>query len=316
MSSFQASNLFTTPPTSFFSVLFITFSIFALEWKTYVKLAAFYFLSIVASIVTVGTLAGISLGMSMPTSMQSILPADTRVTRHLMDYASGMSGSSRFLQYYGYKDSSLPMLPYYDIPQNLVPIAIICGLLMILLFIYVASFFVGAFVSTTGDVYCGNRPTYQHSMQIAGSKQWRVFAYNLALTTALQLTSAVVFFVLMHSDIQQALVDPNSIEMDEIMPKLCIFGSITVLIYLSIGTFFIAVVPSIIIENKSLFDACKRSFLLCKNYYWFLFFAVFGYAILFILFSSMTNAIFDALGGIGVIGHLVVNLVESGINVM
>jgi len=120
----------------------------------------------------------------------------------------------------------------------------------------------------------------------------------------------------MHSDIQEAVVDPNSIVMDEIMPKLCIFGSITILIYLSIGTFFIAVVPSIIIENKPLFDACKRSFLLCKNYYWFLFFAVFGYAILFILFSSMTNAIFDALGGIGVIAHLVVNLVESGINVI
>lgn len=118
-----------------------------------------------------------------------------------------------------------------------------------------------------------------------------------------------------YSDIQQALVDPNSIDM-AIMPKLYIFGTITILIYLSMGTFVIAIVPSIILENKNLIEACKRSFLLCKEYYWFLFFAVFGYAILFILFSSITNAIFDALGGIGIIGHLIVNLAEPGINVI
>jgi len=112
----QASNLFTTPPTSFFSVLSITFSIFALEWKTYVRLAAFYFLSVFASFMIVGSLVGISLGMNMPNSIpQSIIPAGT-FTRNLMDYASGVSGSSRLLQYYGDEDSALPMIPYYDIP--------------------------------------------------------------------------------------------------------------------------------------------------------------------------------------------------------
>ena len=173
MSTFQASNLFTTPPTSFFSVLSITFSIFALEWKTYVRLAAFYFLSVFASFMIVGSIIGISLGMNMPNSIpQSIIP-DGTVTRNLMDYASGVSGSSRLLQYYGDEDSALPMFPYYDIPQNLVPIAVICGLLLVLLFLYVVSVFAGAFVFTTGEVYCGNRPTFQTSMRIAISSRFR-----------------------------------------------------------------------------------------------------------------------------------------------
>ena len=75
------------------------------------KLSAFYFLSLIVSIFLVGALVGICLGISMPNSIQSILPVGT-VTRNLMDYASGMSGSSRLLQYYGDENSSLPMVPY------------------------------------------------------------------------------------------------------------------------------------------------------------------------------------------------------------
>jgi len=195
-----------------------------------------------------------------------------------------------------------------------VPIAIICGLILVLLFLYVVSVFTGAFVFTTGEVYCGNRPTFQHSMRIAISKQWRVFAYISVLTLALQLLFGTIFFLLMHSDIQQALVDPNSVDMDEIMPKILIVATITILMNLSIGTFFIAVVPSIVLENKTIVEACKRSFLLCKRYYWFLFFAVIGWVILSILVLSITNAILDSLGGIGVLGHLIVNLADTGIN--
>ncbi|GFH55482.1 hypothetical protein CTEN210_11958 [Chaetoceros tenuissimus] len=314
MSTFQASNLFTTPPTSFLSVLSITFSIFALEWKTYVKLAAFYFLSVIAVSITVGAIAATILGISMPNSMQNILPVGT-MTRNLLDYAPGMSGTSRLLQYYSDEDTSLPMVPYYDIPQNLVSLVIAFTLVLVILFIYVESIFIGGFTYTTGEVYSGNTPSYKKSMQVALSKQLKVFEYNLTVTGVFLLIGALLFFLPMKEILRQVLVDPtNNVDMDEITPKLCIFGSITILIYLSLATFLIAVIPAIILEKKTPIEACKRSFQICGDYYFFLFFSVLGYIVLFILFSSITNEIFDALGAIGVIGHLTVNLIATGIN--
>ena len=98
--------------------------------------------------------------------------------------------------------------------------------------------------------------------------------------------------------LRQVLVDPtNNVDIDEITPKLCIFGSITILIYLSLATLLIAVIPAIILEKKTPIEA--RSFQICGDYYFFLFFSVLGYIVLFILFMQFLMLL-ELLGWLGI----------------
>ena len=102
----DASLLFSSPPSSIGDVISTVLEIFGQEWKTLMGLSALYLFSAFSLGCTIMLFLAIFFAKDIQMLVQLIQQANEgMMNRHLLDYSVGISGASRFLEDYYYKDS-------------------------------------------------------------------------------------------------------------------------------------------------------------------------------------------------------------------
>lgn len=141
----DASQLFSSPPSSIGNVILTVLEIFVQEWKTLMGLSALYLLSAIALGFTIGIFFAIFFAKEVASLMQFVSAANAG-HRHLLDYSTGISGASRVLdESFSYGQT------YYNSQMN--PNALsgkfaVFSVIFVLLVVITLAFFASVFVGS------------------------------------------------------------------------------------------------------------------------------------------------------------------------
>lgn len=302
----DATQLFTNAPTGVVSVFTTVFKIFGAHWKPLLLLAS---IQIVSFLVVFLILGLISFGF-LATYMVAIAAAMSKASdglggngRHLIDHAF-FSGTSRLLQqnndyYDGFDDFS----ELFD--AKFFIIVAILYVLWIVTVSLVSSLFLAAFVHAIADIYAGNVPSINRSINYATTRMWSVYCFQLLVSLVVTVGLLVTIGIPVIANIP-----------DFKHPGLLFIGILVSIIAVMIfSSSMVAGVPSIVIERKSDTEAFGRSWELCKNYICFIFCTLFCINSALIISGALANSIFDQLPGLfALTGHIIVNLISMSLS--
>jgi len=145
----------------------------------------------------------------------------------------------------------------------------------------VGSIFAGAFCHAIAEIYTGVAPSPVNSVRKGMEKMWKVFLFQL-----------ILFCLVLLLFIITVVASGIFFSEDTLNVAVVILGYFAFLVGLVLMiTFLVAAIPTIIVEGKNPVEALKRSFHLCKDFFFFVFCSIFCFHVgLFIVFL-LTNLI-------------------------
>jgi len=305
-----STELFENAPVGIDGVLSHVFQIFGEHWKPLVMITGMQMIASTGVFLVLGTLTWLLLDLTLIKyilGMLHLMP-DSNSRHLLVDYSVGVSGTSRFLSaasrfldqdyYYGHgQETNLPDINIGAVSALIVVWAVVLSL--------VGSIFAGAFCHAIAEIYTGVAPSPVNSVRKGMEKMWKVFLFQIILSILVLLlfiiTIAASVGILIWED------KPN--------PFVVILGYFAFLVGMVLmTTFLVAAIPTIIVEGKNPIEALRRSYHLCKDFFFFIFCSIFCFhagllivmVILFLILGQLPYFL-------NIIGHLVVNMATSTI---
>lgn len=199
-----------------------------------------------------------------------------------IDYAVGVSGTSRLLEQYYEEDQNMEQ-NYGDvdaIASAVFSMALEIFMLVLMWMIVislVASTFSGAITHNIADFYAGGSPTVSKSIQFGWSKKWSVFCFMMALGTAVCL--GYIFIALF----TVILVGGG---LGSFLFMIFFISFLVVVSAVAVGG-----IPALVVEGLSPISAMTRSWDLCKPHICYIFCTNFLFHILQLLATLVINLI-------------------------
>jgi len=296
-----STELFENAPVGIDGVLSHVFQIFGEHWKPLVMISGMQMIASTGVFLVLRSLTWLLLGDSSIYSgsillgMLHLMP-DSNSSRHLLvDYSVGVSGTSRFLGQDYYPDMNTASVVTAIAPM------VVLGFVVSL----VGSIFAGAFCHAIAEIYTGVAPSPVNSVRKGMEKMWKVFLFQIILSILVLL----LFIITVAASVGIFMWEDN--------PNLfvVILGYFSFLIGMVLmTTFLVAAIPTIIVEGKNPIEALRRSYHLCKDFFFFIFCSIFCFhagllivmVILFLILGQLPYFL-------NIIGHLVVNMATSTI---
>jgi len=166
---------------------------------------------------------------------------------------------------------------------------------------FVGSIFTGAFCHAVAEIYTGITPSPVNSVRKGIEKIKKVYLFQLILF------SFVLLLILFTVVAPICIPDTNFL--------VTFLGLLSCWVaMISIPTLLVAGIPTIIVEGKEPVEALKRSFHLCKDFFFFIYCSQFCFHIVLVIVVVMIKFILSQLGYVWIIiGHYVVNFAASTI---
>eukprot|EP00979_Chaetoceros_neogracilis_P003919 scaffold687_cov288-Chaetoceros_neogracile.AAC.11 len=262
-----STELFENAPAGIGGVLSHVFQIFGEHWKPLVMITGMQMIASTGVFLVLGALTWLLLDLTLITSILGMLHLmpDSNSRHLLVDYSVGVSGTSRFLSaasrfldqdyYSGYgQETNLPDINIGALIAMMVVLVVVLSL--------VGSIFAGAFCHAIAEIYTGVAPSPVNSVRKGMEKMWKVFLFQLILSFLVLLLFIIT------------VVPSVDIFLREDQPNVAVI--ILGYISFSVGmvlmiTFLVAAIPTIIVEGKNPVEALKRSYHLCKDFFFFIF---------------------------------------------
>lgn len=328
---FDSANLFASVPVTVFDVIRDVYSIFSEHWRPLVVLTGYSFVAYVGTFFAL-LIATFVIGaeevalLKQAGQMMNQHNGYGGYVRYLVDSSTGIFGTSRFLDYYSYYgDDGAGSYTYYANPKINWGIFALTSIFIYIIWIlaisFVGSVFVGAIVHAIAEVYAGNVPVVQNSLQRGWAQKWTVFGYQFIVGVSSFVLFMVAFVLPVVWDVRhvyyEADGDPDEMNPFEFVSVVLLAGTVFVVGITIISSLLVAAVPSIICEQKSTMEAFKRSYQLCKNYICFIIGSYFTYQLTLVGITIIFNLVLSILpGAISVIGHLLVNVITTTLGPM
>jgi len=315
--------LFQEVPTTVGGVLRTVWQIFAAHGKTFVMLAlaqvgAFIVAGLILLFVTF--LAAAAFVTAIFSIISNLQGAEGGYTRHLLDYSTGVSGSSRLLNrmtdYYGNYYSNNYDNNYYntdDLPDfystGFIVTFIVLYILFVVVLSIVSSIFKGAFTHALAEIYAGAVPSVKKSITHGMGKMCSLFSYCILFS----LMFIAVALVTLGTTVVPAIA--KYVQGEALNPGLIFIGILLFFVAVALlVAVTVAAVPSIVVEGKSATQSIKRSWSLCKDYVCFILCCCFSLNIILFLATIPINIILNALpDSITFIGQSIVNILKASI---
>lgn len=325
----NSEELYQYVPSTICNVFDHVVKIFRGNWKPLVLLTAYCLGAYLASFLLL-ILAAFLIGAEeavLLKNMQDIIKNRSGGGQRrylLLDYALGTNGVTRFLDntyyyYYDYEDM------YYDegsmseiINSGIFGVtSIVIYLLWIVVISLVSSVFGGAIVHAVAEIYAGNVPIAQNSLERGWATKWTVFGYNVLFGLSIFLTmllTIVLPVVLEFKHIQHLDKEGDGFEIFFVaIMAICLF----VIMSTILSAFLVAAVPSIICERKSTIGAFQRSVRLCKSHACFIIGSYVTYHLLLSFATLLINLLLSIFpSALSSIGHLTFALVTTTVGPM
>jgi uncharacterized integral membrane protein len=291
-----STELFENAPVGIDGVLSHVFQIFGEHWKPLVMISGMQMIASTGVFLVLRSLTWLLLGDSSIYSgsillgMLHLMP-DSNSSRHLLvDYSVGVSGTSRFLGQDYYPDMNTASVVTAIAPM------VVLGFVVSL----VGSIFAGAFCHAIAEIYTGVAPSPVNSVRKGMEKMWKVFLFQIILSILVLL----LFIITVAASVGIFMWEDN--------PNLfvVILGYFSFLIGMVLmTTFLVAAIPTIIVEGKNPIEALRRSYHLCKDFFFFIFCTISCYNVgLFIVVVIIFLILGQLPDFLNIIGHLVMNI--------
>jgi hypothetical protein len=316
-------NLFVSAPVTVLDVIKDVFKIFREHWRPLIVLTGYSFVTYVGTflvLMIVTFVIGAEEVALLQETGQMMMQSQNNYggyTRHLVDYSTGITGTYRFLDYFGDSSNEDFDGSYYSNPEInwgvFALTSIFIYMLWILAISFVASVFGGAMIHAIAEVYAGNVPVVQNSLQRGWAQKWTVFGYECIVGVSSFILFVVAFVLPVFWDVRHVYYGADGdVNGFKLLSIVLLAGCIFLVGFAMINAVLVAAVPSIICEQKSTIEAFKRSFQLCKHYICFIIGSYFTYQLVLIGATAIVNSILNVFpGAISAIGHLFVNLVTT-----
>ena len=290
-----STELFENAPVGIDGVIRQVIQIFGEHWQPLVMITGIQMIAFTGVFLVLGTLTRL-LAASYILYLVSVL--QTMITPFYYDY------DHHDRNYYG-DDQQQYDGQGTNSPDINIVYAILALIALIVLWVVVLSFvgsiFTGAFCHAVAEIYTGITPSPVNSVRKGIEKIKKVYLFQLILF------SFVLLLILFTVVAPICIPDTNFL--------VTFLGLLSCWVaMISIPTLLVAGIPTIIVEGKEPVEALKRSFYLCKDFFFFIYSSQFCFHNALVIVVVMIKLILSQLGYVWIIiGHYVVNFAASTI---